>query len=275
MGNALAGLRAEVQGVIDLHCHILPGLDDGPDDENAALEMAALAEADGVRQIVTTPHFVGENWPAPALVLACLDELRQRLATGASPLALSSGGEVLLEPGLPARLAAGELPLIDRGPYVLVEIPFVVSALPDYASFALAELKVAGLRPILAHPERCFAFQKDPSLPRRLVEQGLVMQVNALSLTGGHGGAARRCAEAMLRAGLVHVIASDGHDPHERPPVLSQAVARAGRLVGEAAAVAMVTSVPTAILAGGEVSAPEPVLPTKRRWWFLPRLERP
>ncbi|MHB1132153.1 MAG: tyrosine-protein phosphatase [Chloroflexota bacterium] len=257
--------------MIDLHCHILPGLDDGPADADEALAMAALAVADGVRRVVATPHWPDPGAPFLARRDAVLAELRRLLAERGSPLQLSGGGEVLLEPDLAARQAGGDLPTLGAGPYLLVELPFAAPALPNYTGQVLAELQVAGLRPILAHPERCAALQRQPQQLAGLVERGLLVQVNAASLGGGHGGQARRCAEQWLQGGLVHVLATDAHDPRERPPVLSAAVSAAARLVGEAAALALVTITPAAILAGHAVRPPEPRQPRGRRWWFWPR----
>jgi len=257
--------------MIDLHCHILPDIDDGPDDIGEALAMARLAEADGVQQIAATPHFTDDYWPEPEAVRARLEGLRRRLAEEGRRVQVLPGGEVFLEADVPARAAAGMLPTLNGGPYVLVELPMYSPSLPNHAELVLTQLQAFGLRPIIAHPERCTALRHDPGLLETLVRRGLLAQLNAGSLSGAYGLEVRRAARELLRRRLVHIIASDGHDTGKHHASLARAAQEAAGVVGREEALAMASTVPAAILAGQRVAVPEPVAPAGRGWSFWSR----
>ncbi len=250
--------------MIDLHCHLLPGLDDGAQTLAAAVEMAAIAAGEGVHTIVATPHLVVGREDAWGEVAARAAELRQLLTSRRISLDLHLGAEVLLDPGLPDLAVRGRLPLLVAGPYVLVELPFY--SLPTYAEQVLFELQAQGLRPVLAHPERCFPLHGDLAWVAGLAERGVVMQVNATSLTGDHGPSVRQAARELLRRGLAQLIASDAHSPAERPPRLAAAVAAAAGLVGEQAAMAMVSTNPAAVVAGRGLPPNQAIARPRRRW---------
>lgn len=255
--------------MIDLHCHLLPGLDDGPETMGEALAMAAVAEADGVRRIVATPHYSEADWASREEVQIRLAELRRHLRERGSRLEVLEGGEVLLGPDLPCRAAAGNLPTLHEGPYVLIEVPLFTPTLPNYGERVLAELQALGLRPILAHPERCAAFQNDLSLLAKLVERGVLTQINAGSISGAHGRRAQRVAREMLGRRLGQVIASDGHGPRDRPPTLVAAVREVARMVGHDEATAMIASTPAAVVAGEPIAVRAPFASPRRwRWWL-------
>ncbi len=245
--------------MIDLHCHLLPGVDDGPATIEESLAMARMAYDDGVRAVVVTPHAT-DWWQIcpPEHTAERLQEEVQRLEetfrqAGVS-LCLYPGMEVPLEPAIGAWLAEGWAHPLAQGPYVLVELPF--SQYPLYADEVLFQMQVAGWRPILAHPERYSYVHRDPQLLLPLVERGSLLQVMASSLTGGAGPAAKRTALWLLERGVVHCLASDGHQASGvRLPLLGPAVEVAGRLVGEEEARRLVTGAPQRILRGEVTSS--------------------
>ncbi len=267
--NAIA---VSYRSFIDLHCHILPGLDDGPENFDEALKMAEAAEKDGIRTLVATPHtHNGVYTNPPTLVRKEAEAFSRRIAGRGLALSVLPGAEVHLCPGMAAKVKAKEVGTVnDGGRYLLVEFPF--RALPEGFSGELFRLNLEGIVPILVHPERIFELQKRFDLFYELVAMGCLTQVTAMSITGELGGAAQKCALRLLRCRLVHLIASDAHSADARPPVLSPAVAEAARILdSRKEAAAMVSERPLAILEGRPVSVPEPIHPEKRKMRFFRR----
>jgi protein-tyrosine phosphatase len=200
---------------VDLHLHLLPGLDDGPADEAASLEHAARMVAEGVHEATVTPH-IGHPWfPGvdPETVAERTRLLQQALDRERLDLRLHTGGE--LHPGAAADLAASELELVAQGPagarWVLLEVPFAGVDLA-FAETA-ARIRANGYGLVIAHPERADGLLAGPGMAilRREMEHGSVLQVNVCSLIGMHGDEARETARRLLRSGLAYVLASDGH----------------------------------------------------------------
>lgn len=236
--------------MIDLHAHYLPGIDDGPKTLEDSLEMARLAVADGIRAVTVTPHHLNGRYMTEAATIRVeVDKLRRTLEEHGIPLMLYPGSEIHLTPELPAALADGSaMTVADRGRAVLVEPP--VNSLPLGAEAILSECLVQGITPIIAHPERCRPLQSNHSPLRRWVEMGCLVQVTAQSCSGHFGRRPRQAARAMLEAGLVHLLASDGHRPYGRIPCLSGGRAEVAAWAGEAVAVYLTETVPKALLAG-------------------------
>jgi protein-tyrosine phosphatase len=227
--------------MIDLHAHILPGLDDGPETVEAALAMARVATAAGTTAIATTCHINHLFGIAPADLEAGREALSARLAQEGIELELLQGGEIAPErlPDLDdetlARLTLG------GGSSVLLECPFTpVGGTMDRM---VANLQGRGFGVLLGHPERSPTFQHDPSRLGALVERGAYAQVTTGSFAGEFGETARRTAVAMLERGFVHVLASDAHDPIHRSPDLRAAGLDEAQTewMGQAAPAAIVT----------------------------------
>lgn len=220
--------RFNVDASVDVHCHCLPGLDDGPADLAEALALCRVLVADGVTHVVATPHQLGA-YPetSAARIREAVADLQAALRAHAIPLAVVPGADVRVDVRLPALLAEDQvMSVADRGRHVLLEQPWEVWLPPDRLIEPLAAL---GVQPVLTHPERHAHVQRDPGLVGGWVEAGALVQVNAGSLCGAHGPAAEQSAWQLLRAGWVHLVASDAHDVSQRPPVLAAAI---DRLVG-------------------------------------------
>jgi protein-tyrosine phosphatase len=208
--------------MIDLHSHILPGVDDGPATVEGSLELARVAVAAGTRTILATPHINDDPSIDAALVTERLERLRPALAAAEIPLEVLPGGEIAmwrlgdLDDAALRTLALGGGA---GGNYILVESPFS-PAIGPFEPLVL-DLLGRGHRVLLAHPERCPAFHRDPERLERLVDAGVLVQITAGSMTGGFGSTVRRFTSLMLRNGLVHVVASDAHDAVKRPPGLT------------------------------------------------------
>lgn len=259
--------------MIDLHCHVLPGIDDGPATVEGSLEIARLAAAGGTTVLVATPHVSWRYRNDAATIAERVAALNERLA---SEEVLTADGRVL-EVRAGAEVALTLIPELDDGqlaalglgggPWLLVEPPFTPVA-PNLEAILL-ELQRAGHRVVLAHPERCPAFQRDPAALERLVRAGLLTSVTAGSLGGRFGGEARRLALVLAREGLLHNVASDAHDAVNRTPEIAAELERVGLAPLEPW---LTGAVPAAILDGGEVP-PAPVEaattlePARRGWW--------
>ena len=255
--------------MIDIHTHILPGLDDGAATIEDSVEIARLALADSVNTIVATPHGLdlGELQKRE-YVETKVEDLRGELAKRGVGVEIVAGIEVYISPDIAVKLENGSVFGLNGSNYLLIELP--MHQFPFYVEQTLFELQARGFRPIIAHPERNVSIQEDTGLLRRMVERGVLGQVTAGSLLGSFGPKTTKTAEALLSQKLVHVIASDAHSARgHRSPVLSLAVAAAARIVGHELALAMVTSVPRAILSGEPVDVLPPVeKQTKRLFSF-------
>lgn len=251
--------------MIDLHCHILPGLDDGAQTLEESLEMARVAAMDGIHTVVATPH--ADRWgaePDQADLESRVAQLQESLDAEGIPVRIVPGLENHLTPEL---LSGGIVP-INHSSYVLVELPF--EELPPYAESALFELQLQGYLPILAHPERNTVLRSDHDALRRLVERGILVQLTAASLLGVFGKKTKEASEAYLKQGLAHVLSTDSHSSAGgRRPTLSNALACAARLVGPERAESLVKTVPRQILSNQAVEA-DAYLSVARpsRWGF-------
>ena len=239
----------------DLHFHLLPGVDDGPADLSASLELARAALAEGTRTVVATPHVRTDLGLTDAVEIdRRVRRLRSHLAASGLPLEVRCGGE--LGHDMVFLLRQWEIDLLAQGPpggrWVLVETPF--EGIREDFHAATAELRARGFGVLVAHPERSADAALDGSAGlRRELAAGCLAQVNARSLTGGHGDDARSAAWALLADGLVAVVASDAHGP-TRPPAMRTAYRAliAGGLAQSTAA-ALAAAAPRSLLARGMV----------------------
>jgi protein-tyrosine phosphatase len=240
--------------VIDLHCHVLPGIDDGPATLEGSLALARAAAAGGTQVLVATPHVSWRYRNDAQIIAPLVGELNARLAaegvlsSGGAPLEVRAGAEIALtqiaeiDPTELGRLTLG------GGEWLLVEPPFTPVA--PHLDEILLGLGRDGQRVVVAHPERCPTFQRDRRMLERLVREGFLTSVTAGSFGGRFGAEARRFALELARDGLLHNVASDAHDHAQRPP----AIAAELEAVGLAPLTQWLTeAVPRAILNGGEL----------------------
>lgn len=245
--------------MIDLHCHVLPGVDDGPETWGEALALGARLADEGVTLAVATPHFFWARSPNPdpMVIRAHLARLNHALQ---GRLRLLPGAEVRIVPEVrdwAGRLAQssanGDRALLLAGTSsVLLEFPPEI--IPPGVERLFFELLTVGVRPVLAHPERNSAIRRRPERLRHFVEQGCYVQVDAPSLLGDHGQEARRAALRWIEAELVHVVASDAHGLRARPPKLRRAWEDVVRAYGEAVARALFIENPKAIVEGRDLA---------------------
>jgi protein-tyrosine phosphatase len=219
-----------MEGFVDLHSHLLPGVDDGATDVRQAATMAGGLRALGYTCLVTTPHArPGLFDPDDAEVEAALRLLREAL--GAAGPRILAAGEHFLDDVIWNRIAEGRARPYPNGRAILVEIPSVGPA-PARLAEQLFRLHVGGLRPVMAHPERCAAFTSDPSLVERLARSGVAMALDLTSLVGDGGRSARRAAEKLLSLDLYDAACTDMHSPDELPRV-EKSIRLLRKLVGD------------------------------------------
>lgn len=244
--------------MIDIHSHILPGIDDGAGDLEEALEMARLAVADGIRVMVATPHLFPphsidlEAINDKSIILEHLERFRDRLAAEGIALEILPGCDVPLSADTLRLLAEDRVLTVNDGKrYLLLELPHF--SMPPALEDICFRLQSLGITPIITHPERQPLIQERPERLGRLVSLGCLAQLTAGSLTGGFGRRIARLSRELVQEGYIHLLASDAHNTRGRPPMLSQAVSALSKLVGPEQARAMVTQIPERIIKGKPV----------------------
>ncbi len=257
--------------MIDLHCHVIPGIDDGPRTIAESLALCAAARAAGTETLVATPHV---NWDYPHVdavaIHTAVAHLNSVLGRDGTDIRVRPGAEVNLA-RIP-QLSDAEVGVLrlGAGPYVLVECPYRGGA-AIWIQSALREFAERGHRIVLAHPERSPSFRKQAWLLPELIADGMLCCITARSLTGDFGPTAQAYAWGLLEQRLVHVIATDAHDVVRRPPDLGPILAAAGLDAGQIEY--FTVAAPQAILAGDALPAPPAVsAPSRRR---PPRRSRP
>lgn len=199
--------------MVDIHCHILPGVDDGPENMEDALEMARMAVRCGVTDLAATSHFRGDGQDYEPLKNR-FRQLSEALEQEGIPLKLHLGAEILCLEQTGELARAGKLPTIGDTGYVLCEFCFDNSY--DFMDMVLEDISDAGYRPVIAHPERYHAIRQDPLRLRRWIRRGYVIQVNKGSVLGAFGSGVRTAAKHLLDMGAVHILASDAHSSLRR-----------------------------------------------------------
>ena len=244
--------------MIDLHSHILPQVDDGARSIEEALEMARIAMEDGIEQMVCTPHMFNglSRNPEPPEVLDRVGKLQD--AIGNQGLRVLPGNEVHFSHEILEKVRADGVTKLNRLNYILVEFPTLT--VPAGASELFNELIADGVRPILVHPERNAQLQTRRAMVADFVQQGVYIQVTAMSVTGEFGSAARNCAESLLRHNCVHFLATDTHRADRRPPVLSRGRDAAADIIGADKARKLVVDNPLAVVTGEDIN-PDPLIP--------------
>lgn len=234
--------------MIDLHCHILPGIDDGPAEMTSSVEMARAALKEGITHIVATPHVKSTIFPA-GTVSQKISDLQNELNNHHIPITILPGGEIFYlyheSPDVLKQFS------INQTPYVLIEFPH--SHLPKISETVVFNILLLGFIPIIAHPERNPSVIIQPDLISQIIDKGALIQMTAGSITGYFGREVQACSEYLIRKNRVHIMASDAHSPEARPVSFSQAFQKTKKLIGESAANRLFIENPSAILKGERV----------------------
>lgn len=262
----------------DLHCHMLPGIDDGSRDLDESLAMARIAVQDGIATTVLTPHHLKGDYlnPADGVRHRCR-ELGVELARAGIALELLPGSELHLVPELPEAIQRGQaLTIADRGKAVLVELP--TFTIPVGSEILLAQILAQGLTPLIAHPERNLELRRAPERLADWIDMGCLGQATSHSLAGYFGRPIQQATEIMIRAGSIHVVASDAHHDQRRIPQMSIARAPLERVANAAVARLLLETYPADLANGrdpdrsllAEALAGQAQKRKLSRWWRKP-----
>ncbi|MBN1547647.1 MAG: hypothetical protein JW902_13430 [Syntrophaceae bacterium] len=247
--------------MIDVHCHILPGIDDGPATLEEALAMCRMAVADGIQSIVATPHCYHGKYPNDeASILPVYKDLRDRVREEGILLDLHVAGDVHIHPELPSFLKKNEC-LYLGGRFVLVEIPSDV--VPRFIGEFLFNMRISGFIPVLTHPERNRTVQSNPQILDEWIAGGGLTQITAMSLTGDFGIEAKQTAFDLIDRGWVHCLATDAHSTGWRKPILSNALRSLIKYMGKEGANLLVKENPRRLISGYD---PLPIFPRSREY---------
>jgi protein-tyrosine phosphatase len=255
--------------MVDIHCHLLPGLDDGPETLETSLQMAEMAIQDGITHVIATPH-ANDRYPfVPETVRQRRDEIQNLL-----------GSRLQIATGCDFHLSFENLNDLRRGPqkytlnqrnYLLVE--FADFAIPPTIDATLHELHLSGVQPIITHPERNALIRANPARLESWIRQGCYVQVTALSLLGRFGGPAKQFSRWLLDRDAIHFVASDAHNLKGRPLLLRKASEEVARRRSEAVAQSLFVANPMAAFEGQPLPyVPEPpdfTARKKKRFWFF------
>jgi len=231
--------------MIDIHCHVLPGVDDGAKSWEISEEMCRMAKADGIEHIVATPH-ANHRYPYDRAKLSQLMESLQQRINGPR-LTLGCDFHLSYE-NIQDALLHPDRYVIGTSRYLLVELSNY--SIPPQIGDAYAKLIAMGAIPIITHPERNPILQSTPDRILPWIELGCTVQVTASAITGAWGEAIKHSAEWLLKRDAVHFLASDGHDIKRRPPLMSAARNAVAELCGSDIADALVTGNPQAVVLG-------------------------
>jgi protein-tyrosine phosphatase len=260
-------VAAMTHSFVDIHCHLLPGIDDGAKSIDEALAMARLSVDDGTTTIIATPHQLGTfGHNRGDDIRKRVAQLQKELDSHHIPLQVLPGGDVRIEPGMIDGLMSGNvLTLGDHGRHVLLELPHELYLPLEPVLDELSRRKIVG---VLSHPERNEGILRRPDVLAPLVDAGCLMQITAGSLCGSFGPACQKMAESLLADGLVHFVATDAHGPKSRRPLMSRAYERIVELTDETTATD-ICSVNPALVAAGQGVRPGRRSPSKsrRNWW--------
>src|SRR3954465_2690073 len=209
---------------VDIHCHCLPALDDGPKDLDGSVALCEALVADGITSVIATPHQLGRYDLANSAddVRCAVDLLTSELKDREIPLEIHSGGDVRVDERIPRLIESGRLGTVaDAGSHLLLELPheLFIDPIP-----MIDHLREAGIQAVVTHPERYVYLQTLPEFPRTCLEHGAVLQVTSGSILGDFGRRAHDEAWRLILAGLVDIVASDAHDVMRRPPRMTAAI---------------------------------------------------
>lgn len=245
--------------MIDLHCHVLHGIDDGPRELEGSLAICRASAALGVKKIVATPHVSWTYENESGDIGARVEFLNEQLRRAHVDVEILTGAEVSIFKAV--EMADDELRALclGGGPWMLAEPPFTAGAAG--LDKMISQLRDRGHNLLIAHPERCPSYLLDRSQLEHLVADGVLLSITAGSLAGRFGKESKRFSEGLLRDGMVHNVASDAHDLQRRPPGMSAELADAGY---GALTSALCYETPAALIEGSPPPRPQSAPPPRR-----------
>ncbi|MFQ5707385.1 MAG: tyrosine-protein phosphatase [bacterium] len=242
--------------MIDIHSHVLPKIDDGPNSWEDTLAMLHQAEEDGIAEVAITHHIVSNmDYRREEEIILKFKELKERIAFEKIKIKIHLGSEIYAQPDM--ELYHSISTYNDNKKYFLVEFP--MQGIPRFVADRFFDLILEGLVPIVAHPERNLGIIRNPQRAYEFVQRGALLQMNAGSILGRHGEPVKDTAEILLNGNLIHFVGSDGHNTRRRPLKLRAAREAVASGWGEARAALLFRENPQKALAGQEITISEPL----------------
>jgi protein-tyrosine phosphatase len=265
--------------VIDLHCHLLPGIDDGPKKIEESIAMAKIAVRDGIKVIACTPHIYQGAYDNDAQsIKKAMHAFQKRLDREHIKLQLTYGADTHVHPRLIEEIKKGWVPTLNNSHYLLIEFNHHISS-PFYESYT-KQMMDEGLIPIITHPERLDYIDQFYPVITRLIQAGAWIQITAASLTGRFGSKAKRFAMKFLVEGKIAILATDAHSVKHRPPILSEGLKVAEFILGKEEANRLILERPQAILDNLDTHQVIPVpflreaaISSEKLWRYLRKIQ--
>ncbi|MFA5524150.1 MAG: CpsB/CapC family capsule biosynthesis tyrosine phosphatase [Tissierellales bacterium] len=245
--------------MIDLHCHILPGVDDGANSLEEAVAMARMAKNNGIFTMFATPHYIeGMGYEDANSVWIILEKLNSELEDRGIDVKIFQGREVYSSPDVLKLLDEGKISTLNKSKYMLIELP--MHDIPMYIDTMIYNLRLKGIIPIIAHPERNTKIIEDPNILYNFISKGVLAQLNLPSLLGRYGKRVKRTAEILLKHDMIHFIGTDAHRPSERYYAVNEALIIMNDLIGEEKTSKIVENNSEKIISGNHIDIDEPKL---------------
>lgn len=252
--------------MIDIHCHVLHGIDDGPIDLEISLQLCNMAYKEGIRKIIATPHYInGEicSYDMKGKIAILNSELRKKNIG----IEVFPGNEAFIDFDLVDKLVSGECLTLNNSRYMLLELPML--EVPRFTADVIFEIQLKGYVPIIAHPERNRVIREMPEIIYKLVKDGCLVQVNSTSLVGASGERLQNTAKQLIKHNLVHFVATDAHSIGMRRPVMAGVKHMLLELCGSQVADRILGMHPNAVMTDGEIDVGEPMPFEKmHRFWI-------
>jgi protein-tyrosine phosphatase len=257
--------------MIDVHSHILPGIDDGPDTLEETINMLSIASEEGIKVVAATHHFLDDKMSVDSYLKLWKKRMQQvklTLEKANIDISIVRGAEVMISPSLPM-LEGIERLCINGSRYMLIELPML--NIPLYVEEVIYILRLKGIISIIAHPERNKRIVEDPNLLYPLVELGALCQVNTGNITGLYGENVKRCARILIDHNMAHLLGTDAHSTGRRSPRIKEAMAVLYKWTSSPVIDRMLHAIPGAVLKNDFIEVESPVFYRKRRFFSFPR----
>lgn len=250
--------------MIDIHCHIIPGIDDGAKDIEDAIKMARIAYKDGITNIVATPHLMEEGiYRDNNQISAKVDGLNRLIEDEGIDVKIMMGNEVYITPNLPTLVELGQANTINNTQYLLIEFPMF--DIPNYTEDVIYRLKLMGITPIIAHPERYREVIENPNRLIGFIEQGALLQANSGSVMGRFGEKIGETVETLISHNMIHLVASDGHSSRSRTPRLKKAYEKVKAIHGKDKANKLFYDHPKRVINNEAIIVDQPIALNQRK----------
>ncbi|WP_130805899.1 tyrosine-protein phosphatase [Senegalia massiliensis] len=242
--------------MIDIHSHILPFVDDGSRDMETSIEMAKIAAEEGIKYIFATSHYIeNEGYNDKKSNKEILDKLNKEILEQNIDIKVLLGHEVYITPNIIDLIEDEKISLLGNSDYLLMELP--MAQIPIYLEDIIYELKLKGVTPIIAHPERYREVKKNPNILRKFIELGALMQVNLGSLIGYYGEDIAKTSKILVSHNMIHFVGTDSHSLNRRPPRAKQAIKVLNEILPKEKVIDLIENNPMNIVNNIEIEASE------------------